>query len=876
MSLEDFLKKYYRQLHFNSMEPEVMARLQELIKKGNLTDKMQLWVSKYMHRNAAGKYELNALPDTTSTNDLPDDVARDLFQACHQAFVGMAGARATFADSNPQARDFLDKYFGQGKMFNVSKATDACRNGIIAITNLIKTDHYVKRWLLTQTYTNEKGEQKKLFDNEEKLNDFLAKCDREEYNTKGNVQDKVKKVAEAFERATYQDLSNTKLSAIAGITDHISNVTDSGAFALDQTSINAQLQAFRNNINEEQGILQVLYKNKNIRSQFAKHDNGTITSIIEGKAIDEINYQKKDSPDYIDPKVNDVLTPLQQLEKWAGDTYSDTLKKYEELRGGHLFFKAESQDICKAIDKVSDKAKNPEDKITPANGLLKLLEKSEDVKKKLGANPVARQHFEWFVETMNDVKDKIPKAIDGCWKNAEQMKCVIEQIILKATDPQNSDPHAMEKAKTAMEIMTVMKYGMLTSKVMDAMRREEFSMFSDGKLSWNKNEGIQFVTKAFDKSVKAAFLGVGYGVTFVRNKIMMSGMEFTNQNNRNGALGNRMNQEHQRIASERNLATNELNSALADRTNIQNNLNALNQAGVNEQTVNGQGGLREQKEQIEQVLNQHAQARDNAATQMEEAERRRNEAQGIMDTNQQAHQRGQELDDILHDRDIDANVQNLQNQMQTITDQINEINNKLNANPLLDEQGNPITDNRAAAAYKRQLYDTLGNLYNQNRQLTAQINAENARRGDQARHNQATAELATIQDQINAYNNAQTAYNAADADYTAAENDYNNADNAYNNYAQAHNYGDISDKVNRFNDATSNLTEINDTIDKKQRLLQEMTPEQQNKVVKLENFWNVLQSGRATTWRLFTSRAQAQFNPNQVYQNYVDDYGLAA
>jgi hypothetical protein len=876
MSLEDFLKKYYRQLHFNSMEPEVMARLQELIQKGNLTDKMQLWVSKYMHRDADGKYKLNALPDTTSTNDLPDDVARDLFQACHQAFVGMAGARATFADSNPQARDFLDKYFGQGKMFNVSKATDACRNGIIAITNLIKTDHYVKRWLLTQTYTNEKGEQKKLFDNEEKLNEFLAKCDREEYNTKGNVQDKVKKVAEAFERATYQDLSNTRLSAITGITDHISNVTDSGAFALDQTSINAQLQAFRNNINEDQGILQVLYKNQNIRSQFAKHDNGTITSIIEGKAIDEINYQKKDSPDYIEPKVNDVLTPLQQLEKWTGDTYNDTLKKYEELRGGHLFFKAESQDICKAIDKVSDKAKNPEDKITPANGLLKLLEKSEDVKKKLGANPVARQHFEWFVETMNDVKDKIPKAIDGCWKNAEQMKCVIEQIILKATDPQNSDPHAMEKAKTAMEIMTVMKYGMLTSKVMDAMRKEEFSMFSDGKLSWNKNEGIQFVTKAFDKSVKAAFLGVGYGITFVRNKIMMSGMEFTNENNRNGALKNRMNQEHQRISSERNLATNELNSALANRTNIQNNLNALNQAGVNEQTVNGQGGLREQKEQIEQVLNQHAQARDNAAIQMEEAERRRNEAQQIMDTNQQAYQRGQDLDDILHDRDILAKVQNFQAQMQTNTDQINEINNRLNQNPLLDEQGNPITDKRAAAAYKRQLYDTLGNLYNQNRQLTAQINAENAKRGDQARHNQAAAELATIQGQIDAYNNAQTAYNAADQDYTAAENDYNNADNAYNNYAQTHNYGDISDKVNRFNDATAELTEINDTIDKKQRLLQEMTPEQQNKVVQLENFWNVLQSGKAKTWRLFTSRAQDKFNPTQVEQNYVNDYGLAA
>ena len=75
----------------------------------------------------------------------------------------------------------------------------------------------------------------------------------------------------------------------------------------------------------------------------------------------------------------------------------------------------------------------------------------------------------------------------------------------------------------------------MTSKVMDAMKQTEFSIFSDGKLSWNQNEGIQFVTRAFDKSIKAAFLAVGYTATIIKNKINLSGMQITND----GALAKR-------------------------------------------------------------------------------------------------------------------------------------------------------------------------------------------------------------------------------------------------------------------------------------------------------------------------------------------------
>ena len=230
MSLEDFLKKYYRQLHFNSMKPEVLARLQELIKKDSLTDKQRNWVRDYMELNANGKYVPKALPDTTSVDDLPDDVAKELFLTCQNALVGMNGARVTFKDTDPQSRDFVDEYFGPGKMFNIAPASQECEAGIRAIVNLIRTNPTVKRYLLAQ-----EADGKKIFDNETKLDEFLGKCDRSEYNTKGAVQSKVKRVAEALDRATWGFLPD-ELMPIQANKTHINNIIDDKAFAMDTAS----------------------------------------------------------------------------------------------------------------------------------------------------------------------------------------------------------------------------------------------------------------------------------------------------------------------------------------------------------------------------------------------------------------------------------------------------------------------------------------------------------------------------------------------------------------------------------------------------------------------------------------------------------------
>ena len=70
--------------------------------------------------------------------------------------------------------------------------------------------------------------------------------------------------------------------------------------------------------------------------------------------------------------------------------------------------------------------------------------------------------------------------------------------------------------------------------------KELFNFLSNKDLSWNKNEGVKFVTAAIDKSFRIACLGIGYGGTFAVNRFRRFGTKF------NGRLKNeKMRQSHE-------------------------------------------------------------------------------------------------------------------------------------------------------------------------------------------------------------------------------------------------------------------------------------------------------------------------------------------
>lgn len=805
MSLDDFLKTYYKQTHFNAMPSDVRKRFDGFIKNDSLTDTMRIWRDKYMHLDN-GKYVENELPDVTKEKDFPEDIARELFVVCQNALVGMNGKLSSFKDKDPLSAAFVNEYFGDGNLFNISPAKPDCDRGIKEIIALIKSNASIKKWLYTP---NENG--KKVFDNENTVNEFLKKCDNEDYNKKGNVQAKVREVADAFQLATWHGVGGTPLEPIGDL-QYLDYVVAGDAFSMDPASVDTnKLQDFRKNIAHKTGILQTLYRSKNIRDQFAQHDNGTITNIIS-KAEDEIDYQKKDSANYVAPKLEDALTPLQQLQKWCGDTYSDVFKKYEELRGAPLFFFTESEDIFKAIDK---------EKIKPSDGLNAVLDKASAIQGRLANSPKAKLYFDWFVETINAVKNDIPKSVAGAWKDGKQMRNVIDKIILRAADPKNDDPHAMQKAMVAMEIMNAMKYGVLTSKIMDAMKQTDFSIFSDKDLSWNKNDGIKFVTAALDKSIKAAFLGIGYGVTFVRNKIMLSKSRtnFKNKHNQEGTLGNAFQEQEDILKSQdkiqkKNLR-NEISNLRQEKKDIKQELTDLATDGIDRHTIKSK---ETDVKNYKTTLGTLQGGKDS------------------FDNNVNIWNKKVKLEKDL--KTFQQEAKNLELKVQEAEKKFKNSANYKDMPTLVKEEK------------EKELYNAWQNLKN---------------------------ELEEKRDQITATNNELT---SKKGDFDAAQIYIKTHRNDNITYKQTEkDYNSLKEKTEKFRTATENLKEKNTILREKNTAMKNWGEEHFNKVVYLEKFWNALQNGDTKSYGISAKAAQKDFTANRrdiLLQNIFNQHDLAA
>lgn len=889
--MDDFLKLYYRRLHTDAMPDSVLDQLVEDKKKGLLTGHQQEWFKDFLeeYQDADGntKYRAKALPELKDTSELHEDELIKLYKRLAIVMAAMKNA-SIFYDSvnDANASAFVKHWVDDLQIFPIPKATNECKNGIEKIIFL--TTQSPQRDNINQIIADEVKDDKgkAVFKDTAAVEKFInEKCiSKDKYNSDTSVQEKLRKIAYTL-ISTWRNARDNDVTAnaIGRYIEDIQPVSLDKGFSVIDVDPN-KLNDFRDIYGSQ--ILSELYNDKSVRAKFADKDKSGFVEIIE-KAEKKISWHDKNSNDYVEPKIEDSLNPVQWIEKQVKDTYNDTLKKYEELRGGHLFFGPHAKEICKAIDKEG---------IKPADGLPGLLDKAAAVKKRL-TNKTLAEHFDWFTETMGALKDKIPKAIEGCWKDAKQMKCVIEQIILKATDPNDKAnlKSNMEKAKTAMEIMTVMKYGMMTSKIMDAMKKTDFNIFSDGKLSWNKNEGIQFVTKAFDQSVKAAFLGVGYGITFARNKIMMRNMEFTDKNNSGGPLANRFSYWKNTIAKSGSQEKKDLGNIIAnkqtelaqkeqDKTKLGNE--TVNVGGrVLHYNDNDIGDIRTHKSDLEAQLKPYKDAKENAAADMEKQQKAKEKSLATKERLQERKDEYDELNKLINDEDIKEKIDALTAERDSLHQQVNDIRDALSAPELQDPNGNPITDPEDQKSYRGILLADMGDLRKQIQQINKSINDEKAKI-----HSPERAQLkANAQNRLNdpefkadlaSYNQAVTDYKNADTAYNTAQNNYNNANTEYEQQAKNLGYTDVSEKITQFENATKEIDELNKNIKQKQDALNNWDSEHVNAVLELENYWNFLQSGDVKTWRLRLGNAQKKFDENgnklALYQNYVSQHGLAA
>ncbi len=799
VKMNEFLLQYYKQLRFNNMPAEVRAQFNVYLKADDFRGHMKDWKKELMTNGAN-----NPIPDPTEVNgawELGDAEWEKLFRAFQDAFRAMDADKKSFKD-NKDANDFLNEYFGDLRLFSNGVASNDAEQ---EIQGNFKTFLENNRQVLEVAF-----KQWGLTDGDFSYSDLMSGIRDKKYNTSPKFQQKIKDVAQYVAYYMRQPDFVNSLGPNAQLNLPNFEKVEKG---FDDDQIDPlKLEYFKRN---HRDLLDTLNKKSKVYNVFKTYDKGKISKPLD-EAKEKVNYDSKESDDYVPPKRDDELTPWQQLSKNIGDTWSDYMDKYTKLRGDRLYMSDSAKAIVKALDDKKVKMK-------PTDGLGKLVENTDAIKANLlYKSPTATKHFEWMAKTLKELQSTMPKAFNGALQNGRQMRALVSELIMTAVRDGK-----MDEAKTAMEVLSVIHYGYTTSKIMDALGKENLTVFSDGKLSWNKNQGVQFVTNAMDKSIKWAFMTIGYGITIAGNAYNLHGSKF------NQATG-RMKKAHDDFVQKND---DEKNKKIAER-NIENPL--AQQRIQAEQNVMAQTGITDATyAQHEQAYNTADADAKQKLTAMNDADKRLKDANKKLES---------------YD-DLEQQIQSAKQASAKKQQDLQQLKNALN-DPNTYNGMPPQVANAVAVDIQRQITD-----------LTQQ---DNDLKKSLSQLNKSQQNLLTNPDIQNALNNRptyQADFNTAQASYKAAQQ---RADQ-------------LGDPVHKFKNAKDRVDEWNSQIDKRNAEIDNWDDKHNDKFQELMAYWDFLETGRNLhigklhSWTPGSEEEkQKNFNGSALFQQYLAAYGRVA
>lgn len=828
VKMEDFLLQYFMQLRFNEMPPEIFAQFKDYAKNDDFRGNMKNWKKYLMHINSDGELVPNDLPNPAQVGgayELSEDDWKDLFREFQSAFRKMDANRKNYINTvnynanNQDAIDFLDEYFGFGRLFDKATASPEAEQDISVLADLLKNHENVLKMKLSEW---------DLLNDNFTYTDLQKGIKNQKYNTDSDFQSKLKNVA--YYITTYTTNPYYK-------DDDLINALGQYDFSKIQDGFDDKL-VDPNKLNdfktEYDILLRRLASKDKIRDVFP---SDKIKSAFD-TAKSNIAYDDKGSKDYIPPKRADELTLWQQLKKQVGDTYADVFDKYVKFTGDRLYFSAQAKQIINAIHKAE---------VKPTDGIEGVLKKATSIKDALlYKSPTAKEHFEWLEKTMSELKDSMPKAFEGALRNGRQMRALIEEMIMIAVRDGKE-----KEAKSAMEVLSVIKYGYTTSKIMDTLGKEELSLFSDKGLSWNKNEGVKIVTQALDKSIKTAFMGVGYGITIVGNAINLSGNKFKGKRGRMTGVQKSWEQQNQDAK----------NAAIADQT--RNNTIAINDRTAEETRKNATGITDATIDQHKHDQEQGKIDEENKKTQLDNATNARDNAQSEYDSKRQVYDQYQSIIN-KYDNELPQKIDDLQQESDVLKTKYTAIKNQLSA--ITTPYANSMEELRAKQLQKKYdiLYEERKQKLIERRNLIQTLNAGKANGGE---YQTAQLNIAT----------ATTEERAASAALATANTAYQNAERDYNSVRSANQTRD--DKISEFEQANKRISELNEQINRRNEIVNTWDEKHKDKYKELMAYWDMLETGRDShmgkmyNWggrSLSAKSAQDKFDNKK--QGYINDY----
>ena len=242
-----------------------------------------------------------------------------------------------------------------------------------------------------------------------------------------------------------------------------------------------------------------------LRKKFMSKDSDGDFSSWVNKGLSESNY--KDGDHALAPKYSNRKKFWKRAQDNVKDWYVDTLGKLNEKHTRHIYSTEAKFIVPELIGKG----------VKPTDGTKKILETLDAINGNL-PNPVHKK-VKWIKETM----DKMSKTdfFGDALKDGKQMRQLVQEIIKAAVHDGKKD-----EAKVALEMLAVMRYTMTSSSVRDKLNSEPLNLFSDGGYSWNKNEGMQMVTKAIDKTINFGMMAAFEVGNLVKNAYNQNGLKF--------------------------------------------------------------------------------------------------------------------------------------------------------------------------------------------------------------------------------------------------------------------------------------------------------------------------------------------------------------
>jgi hypothetical protein len=809
VTYQDFMLQFFRQLRFNNMPPEYRARFDEFNKNNNLTDIQRRWKEDFLDADGKNIEE----PDPNGDKyHLSDKEWEKMYLEFQQAFQSMHENRDQLTNTvdydnkyNDNAIDVLNEYYGFKRLFGKLDISEEAQKEVESLNKLLEKH----RDLL-----------------EMKFRDWGVADDYDEL-LKGIKNEKHKSDPE-FKK----QLRNIALYLNTYTTDQgyaqqdPSILTALGELKFPEIQKGLESKPSAENITEfkkEYGnLLRTYMYNKKFRAAFPSEKTKTAFE----KSERQVAYDDQNSDDYLPPKRDDELNFMQHISRFVSDTYADTLEKYFKFKGNRHFFSPEAKQIVGAIHKA---------KIKPTDGLDAVLSKASEIQNglKLKSHEAA-SHCKWLISVLTDIKSTMPEAFKGALSNGRKMRALVEQIILKAVEKGD-----IKQAKTAMEVLSVIKYGFTTSKVMDALKNEEFTLMSDTKLSWNKTEGMRFITNAMDKSIKFAFMGIGYGATIAGNALWLSGSKFRGKR---GKMTNAQEAWEKQNQADKIKATQDRDTK-----------NPIDEKYITDE---------EKRRDKTKITNDNLQDKKDTLKKHRDTEKKRKEKYDDAEKKFQTAGRAlEEVDAVIKKYTVD-----LPNEISGLTDEINELKDQCKD---IETQLTAIPTPYANALEEAKAQQ----LQQQYKEFQSEISKKQETLQEKQKEKEAgEAPGGPLEE-------AEAKHDDALNDYTFAEGKFKSAKKSYESIHMRNDR--LEDRIFQFEDASENIKNLTEQIKRRNEVVDKWDDKHKDQFKELMAHWDKLETGRGTltgpmySWfKLSEKGAQKKFDKkkDKMFADYLADY----